>query len=402
MNFDSVQEAIEDIKLGKLVVVIDDEDRENEGDLIMAAEKATPQSINFMATEGRGLICVPVSEKIADKLELKPMVVNNQEPTNCNFTVSVDLRGQGVTTGISASDRAKTAIALADPKSKATDFLKPGHIFPLRAKDGGVLVRAGHTEAAVDLARLAGFREAGVLVEIAKEDGEMMRTEELFKFAAKHDLKIITIKSIIEYRHKTEKFVEKLASAVLPTKFGDFQMDVYRNNLNGDEHVVMHYGDLDVSKPVLTRVHSECLTGEVFSSLKCDCGQQLEAALEQIANNKSGVLLYMRNHEGRGIGLVNKIKAYDLQNQGLDTVEANEKLGFADDLREYGIGAQILVDLGIKEVHLMTNNPRKIVGIEGYGLKVTKRIPLEIAHNKVNKSYLKVKKTKLGHLLNHI
>jgi 3,4-dihydroxy 2-butanone 4-phosphate synthase/GTP cyclohydrolase II len=402
MNFDSVQEAIEDIKLGKLVVVIDDEDRENEGDLIMAAEKATPQSINFMATEGRGLICVPVSEKIADKLELKPMVVNNQEPTNCNFTVSVDLRGQGVTTGISASDRAKTAIALADPKSKATDFLKPGHIFPLRAKDGGVLVRAGHTEAAVDLARLAGFREAGVLVEIAKEDGEMMRTEELFKFAAKHDLKIITIKSLIEYRHKTEKFVEKLASAVLPTKFGDFQMDVYRNNLNGDEHVVMHYGDLDVSKPVLTRVHSECLTGEVFSSLKCDCGQQLEAALEQIANNKSGVLLYMRNHEGRGIGLVNKIKAYDLQNQGLDTVEANEKLGFADDLREYGIGAQILVDLGIKEVHLMTNNPRKIVGIEGYGLKVTKRIPLEIAHNKVNKSYLKVKKTKLGHLLNHI
>lgn len=400
-KFDQIGEAVEAIKNGEMIVVLDDEDRENEGDLIMAAEKVRPEDVNFMAKEGRGLICVPVSEDVADALDFHPMVSDNTESTKCNFTVSVDYK-HGTSTGISASDRAATIQAIVNFKSVPEDFARPGHIFPLRAREGGVLVRAGHTEAAVDLVNLAGLKPGAVLCEISREDGEMMRAEELFAFAQKHGLKIITIKDLIEYRRRHEKLVHVVAETNLPTEFGEFDFKIYHTSLNKDEHVVLALGEWKDEDEILVRVHSECLTGEVFHSLKCDCGSQLAAAMKQVAEEGRGVILYLRNHEGRGIGLVNKIKAYKLQNEGYDTVSANEKLGLPADLREYGIGAQILVDLGLKKIKLMTNNPKKIVGVEGYGLEVVSRVPLEVGVNEVNRSYLETKKSQMGHILNDL
>jgi len=397
LKFNSIEEALEAMSKGGLVVVIDDADRENEGDLVMAAEAVTPAAINFMATEGRGLICAPVSREIAIRLGLHPMVPENSELYSCNFTVSVDYK-IGTSTGISASDRARTITALVDEEALAGDFMRPGHIFPLIAKDGGVLVRAGHTEASVDLAKLAGFKAAGVLCEIAREDGEMMRTAELLEFAKHHNLPVITIKDLIAYRRMKEKLVELVAESLLPTRHGDFRMKVYKNILDDSEHVALVRGEILPDQPVLVRVHSECLTGEVFGSLRCDCGPQLDLALSKIAEEGVGVLLYMRQ-EGRGIGLTNKIKAYALQDKGLDTVEANTELGFDSDLRDYGIGAQILSDLGCKNLRILTNNPRKIVGLEGYGLKVSERLPLSIKPNESNLKYLTTKRDKLGHLI---
>lgn len=397
LKFNKIEDAIKAIKAGRMVVVVDDEDRENEGDLVMAAEKVTPGSINFMAKEGRGLICIPLDLEIADKLGFLPMVKSNKESSKCNFTVSVDLK-KGVTTGISASDRARTIKAIASAQSKKGDFVKPGHLFPLRAQKGGVLVRAGHTEASVDLAKLAGFKSVATICEIANNDGEMMRRDELLEFAKKHKLAIVTIKDLIEYRRVKEKLVEMVAKTVLPTDYGNFVMKVYQNKIDGMEHVALIKGDVRKKKKVLVRVHSECLTGEVFKSQKCDCGAQLDIALRKISEEGCGVLLYMRQ-EGRGIGLGNKIKAYALQEKGYDTVEANVKLGFSPDLREYGIGAQILADLGLKKIDLMTNNPTKVVGLAGHGIIIAERIPLEVKAGIKNKSYLKTKKDKMGHLL---
>lgn len=401
MSFNKIEEAVEAVRLGEMVVVLDDEERENEGDLVMAAEKVSAEAVNFMAREGRGLICVPIAEEAAARLNLAPMVAENNEPTKCSFTVSVDYKWDGVSTGISASDRAKTIKALAEDHTKAEDFFRPGHIFPLKARDGGVLVRAGHTEAAIDLAKLAGLSPAGVLCEIAREDGEMMRRDELVAFAAKHNLKIITIKDLIAFRRQNEKLVECVAETVLPTEFGEFGMKVYKDLVSGNEHVALVKGNLK-GEEVLVRAQSECLTGEVFGSLKCDCRGQLEQSLKMIEEEGEGVLLYIRHHEGRGIGLTNKVKAYDLQRSGLDTVEANAKLGLAADLREYGIGAQILADLGLRKIALLTNNPKKIVGLEGYGLEVTKRVAIELPAHELNMNYLRTKKTKLGHILDNV
>ncbi len=396
MTFSSIEVALEEIRQGKMVVVVDDEDRENEGDLLMAAEKVTPEAINFMATYGRGLICVPLTKERIMALQLEQMVSQNTDPHGTAFTVSVD--AEGSTTGISAHERAVTVKILSDPTSCAQNLHRPGHIFPLQAREGGVLVRAGHTEGAVDLASLAGLQPAGVICEIMNEDGTMARVPDLLKFAEKHDLKIMTIQDLISYRRKKEKLVEMGESINLPTDYGDFQAVGYRSLLDNKEHLALVMGKIDNDEPVLVRVHSECLTGDVFHSHRCDCGDQLKAALEQISREGRGVLLYMRQ-EGRGIGLMNKLKAYKLQEQGHDTVEANIALGFPADLRDYGVGAQILVDLGIKDVHLMTNNPRKIVGLEGYGLRVSERIQIEIPSRPENERYLDTKKSKLGHYL---
>jgi 3,4-dihydroxy 2-butanone 4-phosphate synthase / GTP cyclohydrolase II len=404
MHFNTVPEIIEDIRQGKMVIVIDDEDRENEGDVIMAASFAKPEDINFMAKEARGLICVPMEEERLIALNLHPMLDAlskrhraTKDPFSTAWMISVDA-SSGITTGISAYDRAQTIKVLVDPNAKPEDLVTPGHLFPLKAQKGGVLVRAGHTEAAVDLARLAGVYPAGVICEIMNDDGTMARTPQLAEFAQKHNLKICTIASLIEFRRRMEKLVNPVAHSKIPTEYGEFQLYVYESQIDKLNHVALVMGQLNPDQPVLVRVHSECLTGDVFGSLRCDCGVQLKKAMEMIKHEGAGVILYM-NQEGRGIGLVNKIKAYNLQDKGMDTVEANEALGFAPDLRDYGIGAQILVDLGVKKIRLLTNNPRKIVGLEGYDLTVVERVPLQIPVNPLNKEYLKTKKEKLGHIL---
>ncbi|HYK73196.1 MAG TPA: bifunctional 3,4-dihydroxy-2-butanone-4-phosphate synthase/GTP cyclohydrolase II [Pseudoneobacillus sp.] len=395
--FDPIEEAIYELMQGKVVIVCDDEDRENEGDFIALAEKAKPEVINFMATHGRGLICIPIEEELADKLELNNMVARNTDPHGTAFTVSIDHKSS--TTGISAFERSATVLNMLDPEAKATDFKRPGHIFPLIAKKGGVLRRAGHTEAAVDLAKLCGAKPAGVICEIMNEDGTMARVPELRKIADQLELKMITIKDLIEYRNRKDKLVNREIEIKLPTEYGDFRAVGYSNVVDNKEHVALIKGEITPEEPVLVRVHSECLTGDVFGSYRCDCGPQLHAALAQIEKEGSGVLLYMRQ-EGRGIGLLNKMKAYKLQEEGLDTVEANEKLGFEPDLRDYGIGAQILKDLGITKMKLLTNNPRKIKGLKGYELEVVERVPIQMEAREENENYLKTKYKKLGHMLN--
>ncbi len=397
MGFASIGEAVEDIKEGKFVIVVDDEDRENEGDLVMAAVKVTPEAINFMAKYGRGLICVPVTGKRLDDLKIPMMVNDNTSRFTTAFTVSVEAK-HGTSTGISAADRARTVQALVDDATKPEDLLMPGHMFPLRAKEGGVLVRAGQTEAAVDLARLAGLKPAGVLCEIMNEDGTMARLPQLEFFSQKFKLKIISVADIIAYRRRTEKLVHKVAEAKLPTRYGDFTAIAYKSDIDNDEHLALVMGNIQAKKPVLVRVHSECLTGDIFGSLRCDCGDQVIQAIKQIATEKRGILLYMRQ-EGRGIGFHNKICAYELQDKGMDTVEANLSLGFEPDLRDYGIGAQILADLGLHKIRLITNNPKKVIGLEGYGIQVTETVPIIIPPNPYNRRYLETKQKKLGHVL---
>lgn len=398
IKFTSIPEAIQQFRKGKMLIVIDDADRENEGDLVIAAEKVTPAAINFMAKHGRGLICVPMTAERLDKLDLKPMVTDNTELREAAFTVSVDVK-KGTTTGISAGDRAKTIKALIDQKTISKDLAKPGHIFPLRSRAGGVLVRTGHTEAGVDLAQMARLYPAAVICEIMNPNGTMARTPALHRMAKQFKLPIITIKDLIEYRRHSEKLVNKLVKTRLPTRYGEFSLHMYEDVVLGEHHVALVKGDLKDKKDVLVRVHSSCYTGDVLESLKCDCGEQLRAALTAVNKAGTGVVLYM-HQEGRGIGLMNKLHAYVLQDEaGLDTVQANKKLGFAADLRDYGIGAQILSDLGLSSIHLLTNNPRKIVGLEGYGLKITKRVPLVIQSNPDNKKYLLTKRKKMGHIL---
>jgi 3,4-dihydroxy 2-butanone 4-phosphate synthase/GTP cyclohydrolase II len=393
--FHPIPEILDEVRAGRLVIVVDDGDRENEGDLVMAASFVTPEHINFMAKHGRGIICIPMEGKALDRLSLHPMVSPSEDPMKTAWTVSVDAK-RGVTTGISAFDRARTIQVLIHPESTAHDLARPGHLFPLRAKEGGVLRRAGHTEAAVDLARLASLTPAGVICEIMKDDGTMARREDLFALARAHGLKICTIASLIEYRRRFEKLVTRTVNTMLPTAFGEFQLVLYESSVDEAQYVALVKGQVDDGAPTLVRVHSQCLTGDVFGSLRCDCGPQLRKAMERIAQEGRGVILYI-NQEGRGIGLANKLKAYALQDQGMDTVEANLALGFGPDLRDYGIGAQILVDLGLKELRLLTNNPRKIVGLEGYGLHVAERVPLEIAPQPQNAKYLETKRDKLGH-----
>ncbi|MBK6891627.1 MAG: bifunctional 3,4-dihydroxy-2-butanone-4-phosphate synthase/GTP cyclohydrolase II [Flavobacteriales bacterium] len=397
-QFDSIESAIADIRAGKLVIVVDDEDRENEGDFITAARNATPEVVNFMATHGRGLICTPLTEERCDELGLDLMVQDNTALHETPFTVSIDLRGHGTTTGISASDRSKTILSLIDPVTKPSDLGRPGHIFPLKARNGGVLRRTGHTEATVDLARLAGMEPAGVLVEIMNADGTMARLPQLREVAKRFDLKLISIEDLVAYRMRTERSVERVVEVNMPTDFGDFHLIAYRGKDTGEEHLALVKGTWEKDEPVLVRMHSSCLTGDIFGSRRCDCGPQLHAAMEMVQRDGKGVVVYMQQ-EGRGIGLLNKLKAYKLQEEGADTVEANLMLGFDMDARDYGVGAQILHDLGVRRMRLLTNNPKKRTGLVGYGLEITENIPIQIVPNEHNHKYLLTKKLKMGHHL---
>jgi len=398
IKLNTIEEALEDIRAGKVIIVVDDEDRENEGDFLTAARNSSPEIINFMATHGRGLICAPLSEKRCAELELELMVQNNDSPYETPFTISVDLLGNGCTTGISASDRDKTIKALIDPETKPNQLGKPGHIFPLRARNGGVLRRAGHTEAAVDISRMAGFEEAGIIVEILNEDGTMARLPELMVIAKKHDMKIISIEDLISYRLQNESLVEKQIQIKLPTEYGDFELVHFSQNTDGKEHLALIKGEWKEDEPVLVRVHSSCMTGDIFGSCRCDCGPQLQTAMKMVEEAGKGVIIYM-NQEGRGIGLLNKLKAYKLQEEGYDTLEANLELGFKGDQRDYGIGAQILRKLGVSKMKLMSNNPKKRTGLIGYGLEIVENVSLEIESNIHNKLYLETKRDKMGHTL---